>query len=305
MTDEVAAPGAARQLRAERPAGQRPRAGARDAAACTSGSSSSSRSAVTSTARSSSCRATPRSRGAAGRPRADVAGVLGPRRLRQALPREPAHRRHCPTTRGSHDDSARVLPEGVASGTPTGSPRTRCAARSSPLAGQHDGQPRRHHLRLPGGRGDGATPEQVARAYVVCREVFDLPRFVARRGGARQRRCPTSAQTALYLEFRRLSTARCGGSSLPARRSLDIAGRGRALPPGIEALLPAGSPDMLPGQRARPPAARARSSSRQGCARGARARRRRPCSTSTRCSTASRSPRTPGRGSTTSRRSTS
>ncbi len=32
MTDDVAAPGAARQLRAERPARQRPRAGARDAA---------------------------------------------------------------------------------------------------------------------------------------------------------------------------------------------------------------------------------------------------------------------------------
>ena len=42
--------------------------------------------------------------------------------------------------------------------------------------GQLDGQPRRHHLRLPGRRRRPApTPEQVARAFVVCREVFDLP----------------------------------------------------------------------------------------------------------------------------------
>ena len=53
---------AARQLRAERPARQRPGAGALDGAACTSGSSTGSRSAATSTARWSSCRPTPRSR---------------------------------------------------------------------------------------------------------------------------------------------------------------------------------------------------------------------------------------------------
>ena len=49
----------------------------------------------------------------------------------------------------------------------------------------------------------GATPEQVARAFVVCREVFRLADFV-REVEALDNVVPTAAQTALYLEFRRL-----------------------------------------------------------------------------------------------------
>ncbi|MGN6754236.1 MAG: NAD-glutamate dehydrogenase [Intrasporangium sp.] len=49
----------------------------------------------------------------------------------------------------------------------------------------------------------GATPEQVARAYVVCREIFDLPRYVDA-VEATDNVVPTEAQTVLYLEFRRL-----------------------------------------------------------------------------------------------------
>ncbi|HET9655928.1 MAG TPA: NAD-glutamate dehydrogenase [Kineosporiaceae bacterium] len=48
-----------------------------------------------------------------------------------------------------------------------------------------------------------ATPEQVARAYTVCREVFDLKGFVAE-VEALDNVVSTDAQTVLYLEFRRL-----------------------------------------------------------------------------------------------------
>jgi glutamate dehydrogenase len=49
----------------------------------------------------------------------------------------------------------------------------------------------------------GAGPEQIARAFVVCREVFDLQSFVAE-VEALDNVVTTATQTALYLEFRRL-----------------------------------------------------------------------------------------------------
>ncbi|HYN30261.1 MAG TPA: NAD-glutamate dehydrogenase [Dermatophilaceae bacterium] len=49
----------------------------------------------------------------------------------------------------------------------------------------------------------GATPEQVTRAFVVAREVFGLADYVAE-VEALDATVPTSAQTELYLEFRRL-----------------------------------------------------------------------------------------------------
>jgi glutamate dehydrogenase len=49
----------------------------------------------------------------------------------------------------------------------------------------------------------GASPDQIARAYVVCREVFDLAGFV-QAVEATDNAVPTEAQTTLYLEFRRL-----------------------------------------------------------------------------------------------------
>jgi glutamate dehydrogenase len=48
-----------------------------------------------------------------------------------------------------------------------------------------------------------ASPEQVARAYTVCREIFGLREYVAS-VEALDNVVPTEAQTALYLEFRRL-----------------------------------------------------------------------------------------------------
>ncbi|MBM6404381.1 NAD-glutamate dehydrogenase [Phycicoccus sp. CSK15P-2] len=49
----------------------------------------------------------------------------------------------------------------------------------------------------------GASPEQVTRAFVVAREVFGLAEYV-RQVEALDNRVTTAAQTALYLEFRRL-----------------------------------------------------------------------------------------------------
>ncbi|MGL5930710.1 MAG: NAD-glutamate dehydrogenase [Dermatophilaceae bacterium] len=49
----------------------------------------------------------------------------------------------------------------------------------------------------------GASAEQVTRAFVVCREVFGLAGFV-RAVEALDDTVPTTVQTALYLEFRRL-----------------------------------------------------------------------------------------------------
>src|SRR6476469_2817726 len=49
----------------------------------------------------------------------------------------------------------------------------------------------------------GATPEQVARAYVVCREVFNLRDYVTAVEDL-DNVVSTATQTALYLEFRRL-----------------------------------------------------------------------------------------------------
>jgi glutamate dehydrogenase len=49
----------------------------------------------------------------------------------------------------------------------------------------------------------GATPEQVARAFVVCREIFGLQDFV-RSVEELDNAAPSEVQTELYLEFRRL-----------------------------------------------------------------------------------------------------
>ncbi|MDF8262887.1 NAD-glutamate dehydrogenase [Luteipulveratus flavus] len=49
----------------------------------------------------------------------------------------------------------------------------------------------------------GGSPEQIARAYVIAREVFGMTDFVAQ-VEALDNLVPTSAQTRLYLEFRRL-----------------------------------------------------------------------------------------------------
>ncbi len=68
----------------------------------------------------------------------------------------------------------------------------------------------------------GATPEQIARAFVVAREIFDLPGFV-REVEALDNQVTTDVQTQLYLEFRRLidRSIRWFLTSRPSR--LDVA----------------------------------------------------------------------------------
>ena len=119
------------------------------------------------------------------------------------------------------------------------------------------------------GEETGATPEQVARAYVVCREVFDLAGFV-RRVEATDNVVSTGAQTALYLEFRRLidRSVRWFLSSRPA--TLDIAAEVARFRPGIQAFSDRHR-RAAPGQRAHAAAApgpRARGQGRAGGARG-------------------------------------
>ncbi|HVD64625.1 MAG TPA: NAD-glutamate dehydrogenase domain-containing protein, partial [Lapillicoccus sp.] len=53
------------------------------------------------------------------------------------------------------------------------------------------------------GEETGAGPEQIARAFVVCREVFGLPSYVTEIE-ALDNVVSTEVQTVLYLEFRRL-----------------------------------------------------------------------------------------------------
>ena len=99
----------------------------------------------------------------------------------------------------------------------------------------------------------GATPEQVARAFVVCREVFDLTSYVAA-VEALDNVVSTGAQTALYLEFRRLLDR--VGPVVPAEPPV-VPGRrrrGRAVPCGGRRARPA---DAVPAAGGGAPAARA------------------------------------------------
>jgi glutamate dehydrogenase len=68
----------------------------------------------------------------------------------------------------------------------------------------------------------GATPEQIARGFVVAREIFDLPAFV-HEVEALDNVVSTETQTLLYLEFRRLidRSIRWFLTSRPSR--LDVA----------------------------------------------------------------------------------
>ena len=91
----------------------------------------------------------------------------------------------------------------------------------------------------------GATPEQVTRAFVVCREVFGLADYV-REVEALDNVVPTVAQTALYLEFRRLldRSVRWFLTSRPSR--LDIGAEVERFRGVVQELGPQ-VPDLLRG----------------------------------------------------------
>ena len=91
----------------------------------------------------------------------------------------------------------------------------------------------------------GATPEQIARAFVVAREIFDLPGFV-REVEALDNQVTTDTQTQLYLEFRRLidRSIRWFLTSRPSR--LDVANEVARFGAVVGEFAPQ-VPDMLKG----------------------------------------------------------
>ncbi|GAB3495742.1 NAD-glutamate dehydrogenase [Flexivirga lutea] len=91
----------------------------------------------------------------------------------------------------------------------------------------------------------GAGPEQIARAFVIAREVFGLTEFVTQ-VEALDNKVPTEAQTTLYLEFRRLldRATRWLVHSRPAR--LDIASEIERFAPVVRELTPK-LPELLQG----------------------------------------------------------
>ena len=156
-----------------------------------------------STARWRRCRPT-RSWPPGGQGRADRAGVRGAARVREDRPGA-GDPRLGPARRG--------VDHGVWSTTSRPPLRERFADRMAEhrlrreivttSAGQRGGQPGRHLVRLPGGRGDRRAAADVLRAYVVVREVFGL-RALWRRGRGAGQQVPPRRRPACYLDTRRL-----------------------------------------------------------------------------------------------------
>jgi glutamate dehydrogenase len=82
----------------------------------------------------------------------------------------------------------------------------------------------------------GATAADVIRAYVIVRDVFELPRLWA---AVREQdnQIPTTAQTIIYLQARRLMD-RAVRWIVQSRRVLDVPAEIERLRPGVSALLP-------------------------------------------------------------------
>jgi glutamate dehydrogenase len=108
----------------------------------------------------------------------------------------------------------------------------------------------------------GADPEQVARAYTVCREVFGLRDFVAA-VEALDNRVDTEVQTSLYLTFRRMldRSVRWFLQTRPGR--LDIGAEIARFAPVVAQLEPL-LPDLLVGDEHKTLQADAQALVRQG-----------------------------------------
>jgi glutamate dehydrogenase len=96
----------------------------------------------------------------------------------------------------------------------------------------------------------GASPDQIARAYVVCREVFDLARFV-RAVEATDNIVSTDAQTGLYLEFRRLLDRGVRWLLTNRPGEIDIAAEVARFRPGVEEFGPRMERLLQGGERTR------------------------------------------------------
>ena len=139
-------------------------------------------------------------------PGAQVAGVLGAGRLRQARAQGGPHAlRRSPTTRGSSPTLADYFPEPIRE-------RYRRRARRAPAAprdhhqrgGQLDGQPRRDHLRVPGRSRRPARRRSRSPARSWCAARCSACRLSSRDVEALDNVVTDDVQTVLYLEFRRL-----------------------------------------------------------------------------------------------------
>jgi glutamate dehydrogenase len=91
----------------------------------------------------------------------------------------------------------------------------------------------------------GASPEQIARAFVVCREVFGLRDFVEQ-VEALDNVVTTRTQTKLYLEFRRLMDRSVRWFLHNRPSTLDVAGEVERFGPMVRELTPR-LPDLLQG----------------------------------------------------------
>ena len=83
----------------------------------------------------------------------------------------------------------------------------------------------------------GASPDDVLRAYVVVRDVFDLPAFWAA-VEALDGQVATDVQTAVYLEIRRLVDRAVRWLVSNRRTPIDVPAEIARLRPGVAALLP-------------------------------------------------------------------
>jgi glutamate dehydrogenase len=83
----------------------------------------------------------------------------------------------------------------------------------------------------------GATPADIIRAYVIVRDVFDL-RYLWDAIEGLDNKVPTSAQTTVYLETRRLLDRAVRWLLTTRRSPLDVPGEIARLRPGVSALLP-------------------------------------------------------------------
>jgi glutamate dehydrogenase len=84
----------------------------------------------------------------------------------------------------------------------------------------------------------GASPADVLRAYVVMRDVFDLP-ALWREIEALDGVAPAAAQTAVYLDIRRLLDRGVRWLLSNRRAPIDVTGEIERLRPGVTTLLPA------------------------------------------------------------------
>ena len=183
---------------------QRPACTAHSMLRCTSGFIRSLEAPARSTARSSSCPPTPRStRATRSRRGADLAGVRRAGGLREDhAHRRPARVGSSPTSRTSRAPWAPTSRRSCAAVTHDGMPRHPLAREIiTTVVVNDDGQPRRHHLRLPLREETGAGPTRSPRLH-RGREVFGLE--PCGRIEALDNEVPTAAQSALFLESRRL-----------------------------------------------------------------------------------------------------